>query len=78
MSAGCTRRADAHRQGKGITVEPVGSNSGGRSSRRRMLQMVGAAAAIPAFSSLGAGAPRWLRRGGPSPTGPRAAIRSGR
>ena len=34
-------------------MEPVGSNSSGRSSRRRMLQMVGAAAAIPAFSSLG-------------------------
>ena len=34
-------------------MEPVGSNSNGRSSRRRMLQMVGAAAAIPAFSSLG-------------------------
>ena len=45
------------------------SNNGGRSSRRRMLQMVGAAAAIPAFSGLGAQRQRRLRHGGPSPTG---------
>jgi non-heme chloroperoxidase len=35
-------------------VEPVGSNSGAGTTRRRMLQMAGAAAAIPAFSGLGA------------------------
>ena len=36
-------------------MEPVESNGGGRTSRRQMLRMVGAAAAIPTFGSLGAG-----------------------
>lgn len=36
-------------------MEPAGSNSGGRTTRRRMLHMLGAATAIPAISALGGG-----------------------
>ena len=36
-------------------MEPIESNSGGGTTRRRVLQMAGAAAAVPAITGLGAG-----------------------